>query len=252
MNCRTLSSQQRGPYLRLTLQAPGIARRARPGQFVTVRVPGRDASFWRRPFSICRADGGRIELLIKVVGPTTHALAALRAGDPVDVLGPLGRGFTLTGREDRVLVGGGYGIAPLLFLAERLRARGRAVTVLQGGRCAGDLLLRPELRRTGAPAMCTTEDGSAGRRGRVTVLLEERLRATQGPILIAACGPHAMLASVAKLAARYRVPAEVSLEALMACGLGVCNGCVQKVAGAYRRVCHDGPVFAASEVTWDA
>lgn len=251
MNCEILRQRRTGPYLHLTLRAPAIARRARPGQFVTVRIPGRDAPFWRRPFSICRAARGRVELLIKVVGPGTLALAALRAGDGLDVLGPLGCGFTLAGREDRILVGGGYGIAPLLFLAERLREGGRKVTVLQGGRCAEDLLLRQEFKLSGAPVVCTTEDGSAGRRGRVTVLLEERLHAGRGPVRIAACGPHAMLAAVAKLAARYEAPAEVSLEALMACGLGVCNGCVQKVAGVYRRVCHDGPVFAAQEVAWD-
>jgi dihydroorotate dehydrogenase electron transfer subunit len=240
-----------GAYAHLTLRAAKLARQAKPGQFVEVRITGEGAPFWRRPFSICRADRETIGLFVKAVGPGTRLLARAQAGEALDVVGPLGHGFTLAGRADRILVGGGYGGAPLLFLAERLRAAGRRVEVLLGGRCEEDLLLRRTLKLAGARTACTTEDGSFGTRGRVTDLLERRLQAASRQALrIAACGPRPMLAAVAKLAAKYGIAAEVSLEESMACGLGVCHGCVQKVGGEYRRVCKDGPVFTAQDVDW--
>lgn len=250
MIARVLKCRNFGPYTQLWLKAPAIARKAKPGQFIELKVPGAGATFWRRPFSLCNARAGVIELLIKSVGPGSRRVAQLQAGEELDVIGPLGRGFTLTGRAPFILVGGGFGVAPLRFLAERLKAQGRRVEVLIGGRCAEDLLLRRELRLARARVACTTEDGSFGTRGRVTRLLETRL-AQRGPRpRIAAAGPKAMLAAVAKLAFEYGVTAEVSLEEVMACGLGVCNGCVVKVNGVYRRVCADGPVFDSQEVEW--
>ncbi len=258
MNCRVLGVKRSGPYARLRLEAAAIARRVQPGQFVMAQAAGANAPFWRRPFGVCQSDGRRtIELLIKAVGPGTSLIAALEQGDNLDLIGPLGRGFTVAGRGDWLLVGGGYGVAPLLFLAENLRAQGRSVEILQGAGCEDDLLLA--LSRSSSRAgpksgsisrSCATEDGSFGIRGLVTGLLEQRLRAALKPVRIAACGPHAMLAAVAKLAAQYRVPAEVSLEEVMACGLGVCNGCVVTVRGSYQRVCKDGPVFNAADVDW--
>lgn len=243
--------RQREPYVHLTLHAPKLARKAQPGQFVEVRIAGEGAPFWRRPFSICRADQETLDLYIKAVGHGTRLLAQSRAGAALDVVGPLGNGFSLAGTADRVLVGGGYGSVPMLFLAERLRAKGVKAEILLGGRCERDLLLRRELKSAGARVACATEDGSFGTRGRVTELLEARLRDCKRPVRVAACGPWRMLAAVAKLAAQYGAPAEVSLEEVMACGLGVCNGCVKKIGGEYRRVCKDGPVFSAQDVDWN-
>jgi len=239
-----------GDFAHLTLSAPAVARGARPGQFLEIRTGGGPAPFWRRPFSICRATATQVEVLVKAVGPGSRWLAARRVGETLDLLGPLGRGYSLAGREPRLLVGGGYGVAPLLFLAERLRARGCAVEALVGGRCTEDLLLRNELRRAGARVACATEDGGTGMRGTAADLLSERLRGRGRPVRIAACGPRGLLAAVARLARRYGLPAEVSLEETLACGLGVCNGCVVRVKGEYRRVCVDGPVFPAEDVEW--
>jgi dihydroorotate dehydrogenase electron transfer subunit len=250
MLAELISLRRFGPYAHLVLSAPAVARRAQPGQFVEIRLHGEGAPFWRRPFSICRAGEGRVELLIKSRGRGSALLAAQRAGAQVDLIGPLGRGFALAGKTPRLLVGGGYGIAPLLFLAQRLRAKKIPVEVFIGGRCAEDLLLRREMKLAGARVTCSTEDGSVGVHGRVTTPLEERLRRAPGPVRLAACGPHGLLQAVARLAKTYRVEAEVSLEAVMACGLGVCNGCVVKIKDQYQRVCQDGPVFSAQDVDW--
>jgi dihydroorotate dehydrogenase electron transfer subunit len=250
LEAEILTHKRFGPYAHLSLRAPDLARRARPGQFVTIRVRGEGAPFWRRPFSICRAAGQNIELLIKGIGPGSQLLCTCRPGETLDVVGPLGQGFALTGQEPRVLVGGGYGMAPLLFLAERLLASGQKVDVLLGGRSEADLLLRHHFRKLKIKTACATEDGSLGKCGPVTELLEKRLR-QQAKVKVAACGPKGMLAAVAKLAGQYGVQAEASLEEVMACGLGVCNGCVVKSGGIYRRVCKDGPVFPTSEIEWE-
>lgn len=253
MDAQITKVRRFGPYAHITFYAPGLAKKAKPGQFVEVKIEGPNAPFWRRPFCICRADAaaGTIDLLIKSVGTGSRLISAREAGERVDILGPLGNGFKVPGRGPVILVGGGFGVAPLLFLAERLKTQGRPAEVLIGGRCEDDLLLRKEMKLAGALVACSTEDGSAGHRGRVTELLEQRLKAFgKTRVAVAAAGPKPMLAAVAELAAEYGVAAEVSLEEVMACGLGVCNGCVVKVAGEYRRVCKDGPVFAAHEIEW--
>lgn len=251
MNCRVLGVKRSGLYTRLRLEAPAIARRARPGQFVMAQACGAGAPFWRRPFGVCQSDGrSQVELLIKAVGTGSRLIAAIGQGDHLDLVGPLGRGFTVDGPGPVLLVGGGFGIAPLLFLADRLRRKRIPCEVLLGGRCREDLLLRKELSLAGAKVACTTEDGKFGRRGFVTLLLAERLAAKHPPARLAASGPEAMLRSVARLAREHQVPAEVSLEEVMACGLGVCNGCVRRVNGQYQRVCKDGPVFDAAAVDW--
>lgn len=243
-----VAARRTGGYAELTLEAPAAAARARPGQFVTLRVGVEP--FWRRPYSISDAADGKLVLLVKPVGPGSRAAASLHRNEVVDLLGPLGRGFDLAGPGAWWLVGGGYGVAPLRFLARRLRAAGRDARVFLGGRCREDLLLRRALHLTGARLACATEDGGFGRRGRVTALLADALAGACRPIRIAACGPRGMLAEVARLAAAHRIPAQVSLEEVMACGIGVCNGCVVETRAGYQRVCREGPVFAAEDVVW--
>jgi dihydroorotate dehydrogenase electron transfer subunit len=219
---------------------------------VEIRIEGEQAPFWRRPFSICRARPGKIELLIKTVGQGTRLLAQKKTGETLDILGPLGRGFSLAEKKPVLLVGGGFGVAPLLFLAETLRRKKRPMEVLLGGKCQDDLLLRKELKLAGAGVACTTEDGSLGTKGLVTKLVRDYLESRTRDWHVVAAGPFPMLKAVAALAREYGVSAEVSLEEMMACGLGVCNGCVIKVAGRFQRVCKDGPVFQAEEVEWNA
>ncbi|WP_309474795.1 dihydroorotate dehydrogenase electron transfer subunit [Dissulfurirhabdus thermomarina] len=241
----------------LTVEAPGVAAAARPGQFCMLAPAAADARdpLLRRPLSIHRvADGGRVVFLYRVVGRGTALLAARRPGDLVRVLGPLGRGFT-PGAGPAVLVGGGMGIAPLLFLAERLPA-GHGHAVVLGARTAAELPGLDRFEAAGHRLLVATEDGSLGEKGLVTGILEgllEEAAGGDGPALFA-CGPWPMLRAVREAAAAKRLPLQVSLETRMACGVGLCLGCaVPRPSGeGYHHVCREGPVFDAEAVSWEA
>jgi dihydroorotate dehydrogenase electron transfer subunit len=195
-----------------------------------------------------------IELFIKPIGPGSRLVAESERDQPLEILGPLGRPFTHFGKAPVLLVGGGYGAAPLLFLAERYHAKkaGSRIKLLFGGRCQTDLVLLRDFKQQGIALACATEDGSHGQSGRVTALLEAELSKAKVPPVIQAAGPWGMLQAVAGLAARFHCQAEVSVEETMACGLGICNGCAVSVAGKYQRACQDGPVFPADQVNWEA
>ncbi len=255
---------------RLRLEAPDLARGARPGQFVHVLCPSPRSGpvgvpFLRRPLSVHDADagGGTFELLFRVKGPGTKSLAEAPGGLPLDVIGPLGNGFPEPGRRapagqaasDQLppaVVGGGIGVAPLLFLVRSLAAHG-PVVVLIGLAGADELDLAGPFRELAQVDLrLATEDGSPGTtRGLVTVLLEAWL-GEGGSRTVYACGPRPMLAAVWALAARARAEAWFSLEERMACAVGACRGCAVAVrGGGYRMVCRDGPVFPAGEIDWD-
>ncbi len=241
-----------GEYYRLRLR-PAEPFSAVPGQFAMVRVGDGLEPLLRRPFSLHRVDrSGEFELMFRVVGGGTRRLARARVGDRLDVLAPLGRGFDLAD-ERPVLVGGGVGVAPLLFLAEALLDRGLRPTLLLGGRTDRDLLCHDDFRCLAVPYRLATEDGSLGEAGRVTRLLQPELtRGGEAPAVYA-CGPAPMLAAVAALCRGRAARCQVSLEASMACGIGACLGCVApRPGGGYLRVCKEGPVFDAGQVAWDA
>jgi dihydroorotate dehydrogenase electron transfer subunit len=243
----------------LTLEAPEIARASRPGQFVMLQVrPGFDPLL-RRPMSVCRVLPGRrdrIQILYKVVGEGTRFLSQRERGSRVPTLGPLGNGFRLPPKGTRpILVSGGIGIAIFPFLVESLRAAGRGTPLLvYGARGRRDLVVLDFFRKRRVPMRLATEDGSAGTRGLVTHVLEPLLsEADAGPIEIFACGPTPMLRAVGNLAARAGVRCQLALESQMPCGIGVCLGCVTACppdgrGPIFRRVCTEGPVFAAGEV----
>ncbi len=250
----------RGGYRLLTLRAPRIAARVRPGQFVHLRVPNLADALLRRPFSVFRAEAGRLALLYKPVGRGTRAMEALRPGETVNLLGPLGYGFPpVSRRRFPILVAGGYGAAALYLLAQRAPVKG---LVLIGGARAADLLCAREFRALGWAVRAATEDGSAGTRGLVTDLLDrwlERERRGRVPELFA-CGPNGMLRAVCARALAGGWRGWVSVDRHMGCGLGACLACVQKVrarddAGratwTWARVCTEGPVFACRDVVWD-
>ncbi len=222
-----------------------------PGQFVMVRVPG-ETVFLRRPFGIARLEGGVAEICYKVVGRGTARLAELARGAAIDVLGPCGKGFALPAADTRaVLVAGGYGIAPLLGLAKQLREARRDVHLFYGGRGKDDFFCVDELRSMGVDLVLATEDGSAGERGLVTEVLATQLDAIVRPVLMA-CGPEGMVRAVARFGLERGIPTQVSLDAYMACGIGVCLGCVcETAAGEYVRTCREGPVFRAEELKWE-
>ena len=253
-------------YRLLRLSAPGVCAAARPGQFVHVRVPDFDPVALRRPLSICDADAGSgiLEILFKVVGRGTEALSRVREGASADLLGPLGNGFQEPDPSARtVLAGGGYGVAPLYFLARRLAASGRpgraAPLLFAGARTASDLLLLDRFGALGVEVRPATNDGSAGLRGLVTAALDAWLAERPPdapPPECFVCGPAPMLRAFDERALAAGFRAWLSLDRRMACGVGACFGCTQTVrdgaATAIARVCSDGPVFPSGRIVWDA
>jgi dihydroorotate dehydrogenase electron transfer subunit len=242
----------------VTFRSPRLATETHPGQFVMLGFPGSTDPLLRRPYSVYRV--GRpghppdtCEVQYKIVGQGTARLAGMRPGEALSCLGPLGRGFQLPASGERpLLVAGGIGIAGLLHHAVALQSAGADPLLLFGARDAEDLPLLEGFEAAGIPIQIATEDGSQGVRGRVTNLLEPLLG--DGSPAVAACGPWPMLRAVARLTAG-RAPCQVALESAMACGFGVCLGCVIPTArgtgfGRYVRVCVEGPVLPADEVEW--
>lgn len=262
-----LSNQEVSPgYFRMRLLAPGYSGVARPGQFLMFRVQLSQLPLLRRPFGIFRVgflppdcDGlparEYVEILYKVVGGGTTLMSQLHQGDRVEVLGPLGRGFDLGDpNQEKILVGGGIGLVPLYMLASELAPKS-SVRLLMGGRTRDDILAVTEFDRLGVQTYVSTDDGSLGEEGLVTQVLERQLeRFPQATVY--ACGPTPMLEAVQAICARRGVPLQVSLEALMACGVGACLGCVVKGAGhsdanpRYLCSCKEGPVFRAEQLDW--
>ena len=236
---------------RLALQAPDVARLAQPGQFVNMRCSSTMDPLLRRPFSINRIDStsGTISVLYKVVGRGTELLANIHRGDSIDVLGPLGTGFELKPQGRKiVLIAGGIGIAPFYPLAVQLINTGFDVTCLVGARCDEEVAEFNELAELGVKVYCATEDGSKGEQGRVTNLLESTLHSNFD--MAYACGPNAMLGAIKQICSRVQLPLQLSLEQIMACGLGVCLGCTceKEKENGFLHVCTDGPVVWAEEV----
>lgn len=235
-------------YILLRLTADHPLPAMRPGQFVEVRVDGSPSTFLRRPISIHFVDTERNELwlLVATVGAGTHRLAKLQEGDLLNCILPLGHGFSTVNKGRILLVGGGVGVAPLLYQGAVLQQLGVEVTFLLGARSVADLLMLDMFRRYGR-VLLTTEDGSAGERGFVTqhsVLQQEHFD------LIQTCGPTPMMKAVACFAHQSGVSCEVSLENMMACGLGACLCCVEKTTEGHLCVCKDGPVFNINKLLW--
>ena len=221
-----------------------------PGQFVEVRVDGSPSTFLRRPISINFVDrtNNELWLLVATVGEGTKALAKLQAGDSLNCVLPLGNGFTPARTGEKVLlIGGGVGVAPLLYMGAEMRQAGIEPTFLLGARTAQDLLMTDIFNRYGR-VYVTTEDGSEGEKGFVTnhsILEQEQFDR------ISTCGPTPMMKAVARLAKAKGIACEVSLENLMACGLGACLCCVEKTTEGNVCVCKDGPVFDISKLMWE-
>jgi dihydroorotate dehydrogenase electron transfer subunit len=255
-------------YHSLTVVAPDIGERVKPGQFVNVRC-GSDRSFiLRRPFSVYRVHkrgswAATVEIVFDIRGPGTEYLSGLRAHSLVDLVGPLGRGFALPRRRAHcLLVGGGIGAAPLFFLADELRNEGHRVDVILGARSVRHLLNAIEVRRLASVYRITTEDGSMGERGRATDVLVETMERC-GTEVVYTCGSDPMLAAVSRLCTEAKVPVQVAVEELMACGYGVCMTCIKPLRSRARtkngteeeivfaRSCTEGPVFNGANVVWN-
>lgn len=236
----------------LVLDAPRTAAAVRPGQFVHLRIArGRDFIL-RRPFSVHRAYGERVEILYQVLGIGTRELAGHGAGEEMDLIGPLGHGWEVPdGVAHALLVAGGLGAAPLGMLAEELARRGVAVTVASGAPSEERLLARELFERVARRVELATDDGSCGTHGFVTGVCEALL-VESTPDAVYTCGPEAMQRIVAAQACDTGVSCQVSLERLMACGIGACLSCVVRTTEGLKRACVDGPVFDAAVVCWDS
>ena len=254
-------------YNVLSMAAPEIGEQTQPGQFVMVKAASMIDSILRRPFSVFEVlrDRGRVigvSILNKRAGRNTRAIYALEAGTRVSVLGPLGKPFsTGVSAPDRVprtafMVAGGVGLAPFATLAESLAASRIPTTLVYGARSSRELFYLEFFERMGVRLVLSTEDGSTGIKGRVTLPLEQELaHLPPAGATVYACGPEPMLEAVAKLAARYHQPCEVSVERVMGCGLGGCYSCVIPVRHEGQahnvRSCVGGPVFDAADIVWE-
>lgn len=248
------------------LVCPDIAAKIQPGQFLMVRIKDSLDPLLRRPFAVHRLysndPSGSFEMLYKVVGRGTELLTSMQGGDALNLLGPLGRGFRLPKQKESVLmVAGGIGIAPLPYLAETLATSDceGPFVLWFGGKTSADLVCVQHFSDLGFEVQLVTEDGSEGRKGLVTGHLEQWLtKQDELPQVIYSCGPYPMQRSVAEMATRLGIASQLSMEALMGCGVGACLSCSLRCRppeGAqsphYANVCQDGPVFDGEEIVWD-
>ncbi|MFA5088540.1 MAG: dihydroorotate dehydrogenase electron transfer subunit [Candidatus Omnitrophota bacterium] len=235
-------------FYRLRFAAPALARKIRPGQFIHVKVDAGLEPFFRRPFSVYRALKD-VEILYEAVGQGTEILAQRKKGSYLDILGPLGHPFSLPPRGTRqvVMIAGGIGVAPFQILSDFLKGRGLQLVLLYGGRTKEHVFDMKEFKKNGCEVYITTEDGSAGVKGRVSKLFG-RISKDPRTTMVYTCGPKPMMAAVQEFARRQQLSGEMAGEEVMACGLGACLGCSIKTVSGYKTVCHDGPVFKLNEV----
>jgi len=252
---------------RMTFESKEIACVAKPGQFLHIKCSDTYDPLLRRPISIHSIENNIIEILYKVVGKGTELLSEKSRGDSIDVIGPLGNGFDyqlVSNCQLPILVGGGMGIAPLYFLAQKLVEKCSNVIVLIGADTKCNILCADEFKKLDCKVKVSTDDGSAGINGTVVDLLKKelvsknsKLKTQNSKLKIFACGPVLMLKQVNQLVCKYNVPSQVSLERQMACGIGACMGCTIKTQNSklktqnYKRICKDGPVFDIKEVIWE-
>lgn len=251
-----------GRHYLLAIEVPEIAEKILPGQFVMAGEATTDtipSPLLKRALAVysLRELGGRksiITLLLKIVGGGTRQLASLEPGDPVSLIGPLGNGFDLSAARGRAnfLLAGGIGIASFYLLAEQLTKSGEEVHLVFGGRSASNLVGLEDFQQLQIPVFVTTEDGSLGFKGLITDGLRQYLKGlARERLMFFTCGPNSMMQAVSAMARRLNIPCQLSVEARMACGFGVCLGCSVKTISSYRLTCRQGPVFDANEIVWE-
>ena len=277
-NCPVKGNQVIAPgYFLMEIESPEIAGEAQPGQFVMIKTRDGLEPLLRRPLSLHRISPTSIELLYQVIGKGTQSLSQTRPGEFLDLLGPLGKPFPFSTSSSGaiLLVAGGIGIAPLLALAEQMTKSPKfkvqssklppkinihqrnktKLILLYGAKTKTHLVRIKDFQKLGIAVETVTDDGSSGRKGLVTDFLEKFLGSSPGSIsAVYACGPRPMLKSVAHLMKNKKIPVYLSLEEMMACGMGACLGCSVRARASeikYLRVCQDGPVFQAKDIILD-
>lgn len=224
---------------------------SQPGQFVNIRPTAGSDPLVRRPFSIFNQDETVIELVIKVIGRGTRLIAAFEPG-PVDMLAPLGKGFTVTTGKHALLVGGGVGNAPLYYLARKLKDAGNRVTFIYGARSEEFIYLEDRFEGTADRLVITTDDGSRGQKGFVTTFAEEILHGKETIDQVYTCGPTPMMAALSNVCSNMQIPVEASLENYFGCGIGLCSGCTVETTAGQKRACVEGPVMDGSSILWQS
>jgi dihydroorotate dehydrogenase electron transfer subunit len=245
----------------LTLYPSEKIRQPEPGNFFMLSVDSGLDPLLKRPFSIHRRIGNDLQILYRVVGRGTGLLSRRKPGDLLDVTGPLGNKFPVTGKNEKmILIAGGLGVAPIFNLAEKLKKK--KPLLFYGARTREELLCIDELRSLGIEPVIATDDGSSGKKGNIinvlrNFLVSASLRAIhESPLHLThyclyACGPKPMLMALSQLTAKYDLKGYMALEQNMACGLGTCLGCVVNTKKGYKRVCKEGPVFSIKEIIWE-
>jgi dihydroorotate dehydrogenase electron transfer subunit len=254
IKARIISNQRRNShYGHLEFESGFMAKHAIAGQFVNIRVADTVEPLLRRPISIHGVGASKVKVIYEIIGKGTQMLASKKPGEFLDIIGPLGNSFDYSPglvkstSAKNILIAGGMGVAPLAFLAEKLRLS--KPLVLIGARTKQQIFCQQEFKALGCTVKLATDDGSAGFKGRVTDLLSILLKQVK-PLGLFSCGPHLMLKAVAKIASEYKINAQLSLEEHMACGVGACLGCVVETKDGYKTVCKDGPVFSSQELIW--
>lgn len=245
-SCKVIENKPLNEEIRkIIFECPEISKNALPGQFVSVLC---DDLTLRRPFSIASCKGDVIEIIYKIKGKGTKFIASLRNNDKIDIMGPLGKGFSIT-KEKALLVGGGVGTAPLVFLSEILKEKNIEHSLIQGYRS------ETQMGKIFADRVYTiTEDGSSGKRGLIKDYLEEIIT-REKPKIIYACGPDIVLKNIVETAKKHNIKTQIALEREFACGVGVCMGCSIKIkqngSTVNKRICKDGPVFDGESIIWN-
>ena len=261
MRGEVLDIKRAGAYFVITLTAGGIPEQVRPGHFVAVAIGGGESGLLlRRAFAVHRVAsrgvyGGTLEIVVSVHGEGTRWLSERHRHDPIDIVGPLGRPFSLPRDPvNCVLVAGGYGSSALAMLVDELQGRGCRVDLVLGAASEDKLFGVLDAKRLASSVTITTDDGSAGLQGRVTDVLGEVMDRSRADIVYA-CGPMPMLQAVAEMASQRGVMSQCAVEESMACGIGICMTCVLPVIGddgitRMVRSCVEGPVFRGDRVRW--
>ncbi|MDD4878850.1 MAG: dihydroorotate dehydrogenase electron transfer subunit [Candidatus Omnitrophica bacterium] len=240
-------------YCLMAVKCQPIAKKAKPGQFLTIRCGDTDTPLLRRPFGFHRINASGFEILYEIKGKGTRFLSGLKPGGMIDLLGPLGNGFTVPkGRKNFIILAGGIGVAPLASLADALAKikSGKTYAIL-GARSRKNLLCVEHFGNIGIETIVATDDGSCGEKCFATDILNSFLSVKKDfrPVIFA-CGPRGMLKAAGRIAEKRGLECYVSLEENIACGVGACLGCAIKTGSGYKLVCKDGPVFNAKEVIW--
>jgi dihydroorotate dehydrogenase electron transfer subunit len=264
IKAKILSNNKAGhAYYRMVLDAPHIAKIAEPGQFVQIKCGDSMEPLLRRPFSVHKVKRG-LEILYEVAGKGTEMLSRKQKGEYLDVLGPLGNGFYLPGHSRlacpersrgvprAIIIAGGIGAAPLVYLAEELTKNKIKTIVLIGAKTKGLILCEKDFKKVTSEVYVSTDDGTYGCKGFVSNLFHKILKTTESKFetIVYVCGPHGMLRCIADICHERNFECQVSMEEKMACGIGACLGCVVETKSGNKLVCKDGPVFNASELIW--